>query len=88
MVYLMKDVVTAIAEPVKVVASFSGSKIRIHFFNWNDRIYKVDSVNLFHISRDGNTKNYHFSVSVGANSYELLFDPITLSWRLENVAEV
>ncbi|MBI4947941.1 hypothetical protein HY844_00030 [Candidatus Berkelbacteria bacterium] len=84
----MKDVVTAIAEPIKVVASFSSSSIRIHFFNWNDRIYKVDSVNLFHISQDGNTKSYHFSVSVGANSYELLFDPTTLSWRLENVAQI
>ena len=70
------------------MASFSENAIKIHFFNWRERIYKVEAMNLFHIERDGNTKRYHFAVSVKNNSYQLSYDPITLNWQLEEVVSI
>ncbi len=75
----------AIGEPVKVIVSFSPGKIRLHFFEWQSRTYRVESMNLFHIAKDADKHLYHFSVSSDGNSYELVFDPTTLTWQLEEV---
>lgn len=77
------EAVQKVIEPIRVLASFSEAAIRIHFFNWRDRIYKVESANLFHIERDGATKRYHFAVSSSGNDYQIAFNPITLEWQLE-----
>ena len=77
-----------VTEPIRVLASFAENKIKIHFFNWRDRIYKVDSMNLFHIEKDGTKKRYHFAVSVEGNSYQVSYDPITLQWQLEEVVSL
>ena len=74
-------------ERVNVLASFTNFKITIHFFSWQERTYKVDSMNLFHIARDGNRLIYNFAVSSGANSYQLTFDPVTLEWQLMEVVD-
>lgn len=77
------EVVQKVIEPIKVLASFSEASIRIHFFNWRDRIYRVETANLFHIARDGQTKRYHFAVSSNGNDYQIAFNPTTLEWQLE-----
>jgi len=69
-------------ETVKVLASFDLSSLKIYFFSWRNRTYKVESMNMFHISRDGDRRYYHFAVSSGPNSYELVFDPSRLRWQL------
>ena len=42
-------------------------------------------MNLFHIERDGNRRMYHFSVSSHGNSYELIYDPVKLEWKLGDI---
>lgn len=84
----MEEVKTAIQEPIKVIASFSPHKFKVHFFNWRERTYPVETMNLFHIERDGNKKLYHFAVSSRGNSYELVFNPVTLDWQLAEVVRV
>ncbi|QQG50073.1 MAG: hypothetical protein HZB70_00590 [Candidatus Berkelbacteria bacterium] len=84
----MEEVKTTLGEPVKVIASFSPHKFKIHFFNWKERTYPVESMNLFHIERDGSKKLYHFAVSSRGNSYELVFDPVTLDWVLADMVQV
>jgi hypothetical protein len=79
--------VQRIQEPVRVLASFSERKIRIHFFNWRNRIYKISSANLFHIEKDGSAKRYHFAVSTKENDYQLVYDPFTLEWKLDQVIQ-
>jgi len=74
-------------EPVKVLASFNRQKIRIHFFSWQDRLYQVSRVNMFHVSRDGACREYDFSVYANENSYLISFNPQTLVWRLKEVGE-
>ncbi len=84
----MGEVKTNIEEPVKVIASFSPQKFKVHFFSWRDRTYQVQSMNLFHIARDGNKKLYHFAVTAAGNSYELVYNPVTLDWRLADIVSV
>lgn len=69
-------------EPIRVLASFDEQKIRLHFFHWRDRIFKVDSVNLFHIEKDGQRKRYHFAVSAAGADYQIAFNPTNLAWEL------
>lgn len=72
-------------EPIRVVASFDGPKVRLHSFEWRGRIYQVESVNLFHIEKDAKKSLYHFAVSSAGNDYDIVFDPISLSWKLQEV---
>ena len=85
----------AIAEPfkqirelIRVVASFDGSKVRLHSFEWRDRIYKVESVNLFFIEKDAKKSLYHFTVSAAGNDYDIVFNPQNLSWNLQEVVSI
>lgn len=86
--FMPRETVQKITQPIRVLASFAENSIRIHFFNWNERIYKVESANLFHIERDGATKRYHFAVTSAGNDYQIAFNPITLDWQLEEVVSV
>ncbi len=85
---MKSEVVERVSEPIRVLASFSESAIKIHFFHWRERIYKIERMNLFHIERNGDTKLYRFAVSVKGNSYELSYNPINLEWRLEEVVSL
>lgn len=84
----MQNVKEHIEEPIKVVASFSPHKFKVHFFSWRDRTYQVESMNLFHIEKDGNKKLYHFAVSAEGNAYDLVYNPVTLDWQLADVVQV
>lgn len=79
------EVQQKIREPIKVLASFAAPMIRIYFFSWRSRTYKVESMNLFHLEKDGNTIRYHFAVSAEGNAYQLAFNPQTLEWQLEDL---
>lgn len=94
----VRETVQEVGEKVKVLASFAGFKITIHFFSWRGRTYKVDSMNLFHIERDADRQIYNFAVSATeggngersrtaalGNTYQLTFDPTTLEWQLKDV---
>lgn len=85
--YMAGETKQKVGELIRVLASFSERNIRLHVFHWRDRIYKVDSVNLFHIEKNGNKKRYHFAVSVKESDYQIAFDPVTLEWRLEDVIQ-
>jgi hypothetical protein len=74
-------------EAVKVLASFDKANLKIYFFSWRNRTYKVDTINMFHISRDGDKRYYHFAVSSGPNTYELMFDPGRLRWQLTEAVQ-
>ncbi len=84
----MEETKTQVEEPIKVIASFSPNRFKVHFFNWRERTYRVESMNLFHIERDGEKKMYHFAVTSRGNSYELVYDPVKLDWQLGNIVQV
>lgn len=76
---------TTVNEPIKVLVKFIGNKILPIAFDWQNRRYKIDQVNLIHVAKKGNNKLYFFSVSDKANFYRLCFNTGDLSWELNEV---
>lgn len=74
-----------INEIIDVVASFKKTTVEPKFFFWRRKIYKVGKVHLIHTSRQGAQILYHFSVTDEINYFELIFNPLLLSWTLENL---
>ncbi|MEX1051829.1 MAG: hypothetical protein WEC83_00360 [Patescibacteria group bacterium] len=77
-----------VQEPIRVVASFDGPKVRLHSFEWRERIYQVETVNLFHIEKDAEKSLYHFAVSSEGNDYDIVFNPTNLAWKLQEIVAV
>jgi hypothetical protein len=75
-------------EPIRVVASFDGPRIRLHSFEWRERIYKVESINLFHIEKDADKSLYHFAVTSNGNDYDIVFNPTNLTWQLQEAVSL
>jgi hypothetical protein len=79
-------VITPINEPVKVGAVFgNGEKIRPVWFKWNGRQHRIESITYTWSSRQGRAVVYHFSVTDGANLYELCYNSETSVWQLAQV---
>ncbi len=74
-----------INEQVEVVASFKKNEIFPKFFSWRRKIYKVDKVHFVHTSNNGNGLLYHFSITDNANYFQLIFNPLTLTWTLSTI---
>jgi hypothetical protein len=74
-----------IDEPIRVLVSFGQGQIKPLIFEWRDKRYKIDQVNLIHWQKAGNDKLYHFSVSDQANYFKLSFNTRDFNWRLEEL---
>ncbi|MBT3689781.1 hypothetical protein HOE31_04050 [bacterium] len=74
-----------INESIEVVASFKKSEIFPKFFSWRRKIYKVDKVHFIHTSQNGKGLLYHFSVTDKVNYFQLIFNPLTLTWTLSTM---
>ncbi len=77
---------TAIDEPVTVVASFGGrERVKPLSFRWAGREIPVKEVTYRWVQQDGSRRLYFFSLTDGSTLYNLCFDPSGLSWRLQAV---
>lgn len=75
-----------IQQRVSMIVFFQQGAIHPLRFKWNNTVYKIDRVHSHWTTRDGDTKVYHFSVSVGTpDCYELTFDLENLAWHLARV---
>ena len=79
----------SVGSAVKVLAVFGdGRKLRPLRFLWSGRTYKVKEITLEWDSFHGREKIHHFSVSDGANIYELAYHSESMLWTLESVEEM
>ncbi|MCQ4573783.1 MAG: hypothetical protein NOU37_00835 [Candidatus Brocadiales bacterium] len=79
-------VIAPINERVKVGAVFGdGEKIKPVWFKWNSRQHRIKSITYTWTSRQGRAVIHHFSVTDGANLYELLYNTENSVWELANV---
>ena len=69
-------------DPVDVVASFKNNRVFPRAMCWNQKNYKIDTVNLVHTAREGHKRVFYFSVSDLSNYFKLKLDPESLEWRL------
>lgn len=74
-----------ILEPVDVLASFSGGRIKPRVFLWRKRKFKIENINLAYMARDGRNAIHFFSVTAGTNAYKLSFRPSSMAWELIEV---
>ncbi len=72
-------------DAVDVVVEFEQKKIRPRFIRWDGNIYKPNSVNLIHRSREGDRNIVYISVSDDVNFMKLRFDPVSLDWKLVEI---
>lgn len=69
-------------DPVDVVVSFKDHRVSPRSIRWNERDYKIETVNLVHTAREGEKRVFYFSVSDLSNYFKLKLDPEFLEWRL------
>lgn len=69
-------------DPIDVTVAFKDNRVLPRTMRWNERDYKIDTVNLVHTAREGTKRVFYFSVSDAANYFKLKLDPEFLEWRL------
>ncbi len=78
--------ITPINEPVKVGVVFgNGRKIKPVWFKWQGKQHRIQSITYTWTSRQGRAVIYHFSVTDGANLYELRYNTESCVWELAQV---
>ncbi len=63
-------------------AKFTSGNVEPRWFVWKDDRYRIEEVNLYHRSFDGEAPIHHFSVSADGTTYHLIFDGKKLNWKL------
>jgi hypothetical protein len=80
--------IETINEFIKVGAIFkTGEDIRPAWFVWEGRKYTVKEVNYFWLEKSGREKLFCFSVTDGANTYELNFNAERAVWKLTKICQ-
>ncbi len=78
--------ITKIEEPVVVAAIFGRKPSpKPVWFIWHGRCYRIEDITYTWTDKEGQAKRYHFSVTAGANLYQLLFHSGHMSWQLAAV---
>lgn len=77
--------VEVIDEPIDVSAIFRNGRIKPLSFIWNRERYEIKEVTYTWNDRQGEARLFYFSVSDGANLYELCFNSKTMDWKLNRV---
>lgn len=71
---------------IKVGAIFKGgSDISPIWFVWEGRKYMIKEVNYVWMDREGREKLHCFSVTDGANNFEMSFNAERVVWKLNKV---
>lgn len=65
-----------------------GSQIKPVWFDLNRRQHKIKQVTNSWSERRGNTPLIYFHVTDGGALYELVYNPLEVSWRLEQIEEL
>lgn len=79
------DTNSYINEPIEVLVKFSQKRFEIKAIGWNERVIKIDKINLRHTEKAGEKILFYFNVSSAGANYELVFDSQSLNWRLVSV---
>ncbi len=74
-----------INQTIKVGAVFQGDKIIPKWFTWEKRKYNIKEVNYNWKDNLGAEELHCFSVTDGANNYELSFNTKRMVWKLTKI---
>lgn len=74
-----------IHEQIRVAGVFNCSSFKPVWFEWEQRMIKVQEITLVSNYKQGSVKCKIYSVVADDNVYRLAFDLNTLDWNLESV---
>jgi hypothetical protein len=74
-----------IHEQVRVAGIFNHSSFKPVWFEWSQRMLKIQDITLVSNYKQGLVKSKIYSVVAEGNVYRLTFDLVTLDWTLESV---
>ncbi|MCE5199419.1 MAG: DUF6504 family protein [Armatimonadota bacterium] len=75
----------SVDESIRVGVAFDSGKVMPMWFLWRDRYYRIKTVTYTWCTDQGASRLHHYSVTDGANMYELQFNTNTLEWVLGKV---
>lgn len=77
--------IETIDEIIEVGAVFKGDKVLPRWFLWEKRKYSILEVNYTWNDKSGCEKIFCFSVTDGANTYEISFNAERTVWKLNKI---
>ena len=75
----------SVDESIRVGVAFDNRRVMPVWFRWRDRYYRVKAITYTWCTDLGIARLHHYSVTDGANLYELQFNTTTLEWTLGRV---
>ncbi len=72
-------------EPIAVLAWFTCGKLQPRLFVWHDKEYTVTAITFHWQQHHGRELISYFSVSTGANLYQISFNNATFAWRMDKI---
>lgn len=76
---------TELNEPIQVEVLFSDGKAKPVWFVWHKRKIRIQETTFTWKHTEGSTVFTHFSVTDGADTYELVVDSKHFLWKLAKV---
>lgn len=77
----------ALNEKIEVLAYFKQAKIYPRLFFWKNKIYKIKKITYNWQERRGQEVINYFSVSTGADLYQISFNNTSYSWQIDKIIE-
>ena len=77
--------INEINEEIKVGAVFDDHKVIPKWFYWAKRKHEIKKIEHTWRAKDGEAGLIFFSVTAGANVYEIRLNQKTLEWHLEKI---
>lgn len=74
-----------VEEKIKVLAVFKNGTVFPYIFQWGNRKYIVNKVNLSYQEREGVSANYYFAVESKELVAKIKYNDKSLIWLLEEV---
>jgi hypothetical protein len=72
-------------ERIDCLAYFKNAKIYPRLFIWKNKTYKIRKITYNWQERRGQEIISYFSVSTGANLYQISFNNTTYGWRIDKI---
>jgi len=76
-----------LSERIDALVYFKNAKIYPRVFYWKSRLYKIRKITYAWQERRGQEMLNLFTVSTGADLYQISFNNTTYSWRVDKVIE-
>lgn len=76
---------TQINKKIEVLAKFKGGYLFPIAFKYNERLIKIDSIDLKYKANEGSASFYIFHTRASDTSYKISYNSLDLSWELKEI---